>query len=308
MRSWSLAALLTLAQATCEGWCDVEKCEHLIGHRRECDTCATDVLCNPTVFDAPLSKKTKSAAKGIEKSFTRINYEDAFDKCPVLTVGQYKRLKLWETEVQTPTIIRGLVKHWDAMKKWERKDMFQERFSNHSFVKARVAFLNMDGKLSADESIELSNYLEISDKSHTIVMDDHRVSAAEDLLLTDLFKDCHVPSAFARMTAARVLSIGGSSGVQFQRHCAAWIGLVAGHKRWHLIPPSEEGVEEFWRPCDAEYKPILRERICDIFPGDVIYLPDNWWHATCNLKDWTIGMGTQCWVHEAPVIASKDEV
>ena len=28
-------------------------------------------------------------------------------------------------------------------------------------------------------------------------------------------------------------------------------------------------------------------------PGEVVIVPTAWWHATCNLKSWTIGIGAQ---------------
>ena len=32
---------------------------------------------------------------------------------------------------------------------------------------------------------------------------------------------------------------------------------------------------------------------CDVGPTEVIYVPDNWWHATCNLDRFTLGVGAR---------------
>ena len=35
-------------------------------------------------------------------------------------------------------------------------------------------------------------------------------------------------------------------------------------------------------------------------PGELIWVPDRWWHATCNLAPWTIGVGSQGWLPGVP--------
>ena len=35
---------------------------------------------------------------------------------------------------------------------------------------------------------------------------------------------------------------------------------------------------------------------CLLLPGEIIVVPDNWWHATCNLLPYTVAMGAQLWV------------
>ena len=34
---------------------------------------------------------------------------------------------------------------------------------------------------------------------------------------------------------------------------------------------------------------------CVIHPGELLYLPERWWHSTCNQEKWTIGVGGQGW-------------
>ena len=34
---------------------------------------------------------------------------------------------------------------------------------------------------------------------------------------------------------------------------------------------------------------------CLLLPGETIWVPENWWHATCNLDPYTIGVGGQLW-------------
>ena len=36
---------------------------------------------------------------------------------------------------------------------------------------------------------------------------------------------------------------------------------------------------------------IMQDPICSM--QQVVYFPEMWWHATCNLDDWTVGIGAQ---------------
>jgi hypothetical protein len=35
------------------------------------------------------------------------------------------------------------------------------------------------------------------------------------------------------------------------------------------------------------------------YPGEVVVVPDNWWHATCNMLPYTIAVGGQTWDRSA---------
>ena len=47
----------------------------------------------------------------------------------------------------------------------------------------------------------------------------------------------------------------------------------------------------------VDYKLAKRESVthCLLLPGETIVVPENWWHATCNLDPYTIGVGGQLW-------------
>ena len=70
---------------------------------------------------------------------------------------------------------------------------------------------------------------------------------------------------------------------------------MLGRKTWHLVPPRRlhgalaEAVGPFVYPVEAwqrvmSGKPLgSRPLRCVQSPGDVLYFPDEWWHATMNL-------------------------
>jgi hypothetical protein len=104
----------------------------------------------------------------------------------------------------------------------------------------------------------------------------------------------HYSASFLTMGAAE-------SGVQFHRHNEGWNLLLAGAKRWFLFPPDRMPTPHY----PASYIPI-RDWVDDHYPGlpqlgpsgatsglaecvqrrgELLYVPEGWYHATVNLAD-----------------------
>lgn len=100
-------------------------------------------------------------------------------------------------------------------------------------------------------------------------------------------------------------SIGvAGSGAPIHAHNASWNVLLFGRKRWYFVPPSinasEPGVLTKNLPgllgsvqptaqWVAEHAPSLRSKglLFEVtqFPGEVVFVPHDWHHATLNLLD-----------------------
>ncbi|XP_040047027.2 jmjC domain-containing protein 8 [Gasterosteus aculeatus] len=83
---------------------------------------------------------------------------------------------------------------------------------------------------------------------------------------------------------------GPGSGVPFHWHGPGFSEVVYGRKRWFLYPPDQEPhfhpnrttlswVTETYPHLPEGEAPLE----CTISPGEVLYFPDRWWHATLNL-------------------------
>lgn len=82
----------------------------------------------------------------------------------------------------------------------------------------------------------------------------------------------------------------------FHKHDEAHIQQVHGRKMWWLLPP-ETPTPPKDNPCtflnrnsripNGKLLMILQEE------GDTMFIPPNWWHATCALDDWTLAIGMQ---------------
>jgi Tfp pilus assembly protein PilF len=90
-------------------------------------------------------------------------------------------------------------------------------------------------------------------------------------------------------------------------HGDAWLALVHGLKLWFVYPPegppSNETYARLVLPPASRYfggeDPLLsglpeaeRPLVCVQHPGETVYLPALWWHATANLGD-AVGIGGQ---------------
>ena len=98
------------------------------------------------------------------------------------------------------------------------------------------------------------------------------------------------------------------SGINFHRHTNAFNGLVVGRKRWFLYPPDTAlskttevtgaliWFQKMYRPSWASPRPGVAGKDgleqCMQGEGDLIYVPQYWWHATVALGE-GIGLSGQ---------------
>ncbi|XP_029433043.1 jmjC domain-containing protein 8 [Rhinatrema bivittatum] len=83
---------------------------------------------------------------------------------------------------------------------------------------------------------------------------------------------------------------GSGTGVPFHWHGPGYSEVIFGRKRWFLYPPEKTPAFNPNRTTLSwltETYPLLPEEDrpleCTIRPGEVLYFPDHWWHATLNL-------------------------
>lgn len=92
---------------------------------------------------------------------------------------------------------------------------------------------------------------------------------------------------------------GRHSGVPFHTHGPVFADLMHGRKRWFLYPPSAatrfDPDRSQWQWLHEEY-PSLEEGEapleCTAGPGETLYIPAMWWHATLNLSPHTVFVST----------------
>lgn len=114
-----------------------------------------------------------------------------------------------------------------------------------------------------------------------------------------------------------VVSTGpGGSGVAFHKHGTAWLALQQGRKRWWLYPPQGPPKEAYDAValCPASQLPEVishlspKHRPIEILqqPGDVVFVPALWWHATYDDEP-TLGIGSQFSMAEVDILQCQEK-
>lgn len=99
------------------------------------------------------------------------------------------------------------------------------------------------------------------------------------------------PYVLPHTSGAYSFGIAGSgTGVPFHWHGPGYSEVIYGRKRWFLYPPDKEPhfhpnrttlswLTDIYPNLPEDEAPLE----CTIRPGELLYFPDRWWHATLNL-------------------------
>ena len=122
-------------------------------------------------------------------------------------------------------------------------------------------------------------------------------AAASSFLLASASSPWQPPPTMS----APALSFGvgpDGSGVPFHFHADGFSEVLHGAKHWLLYPHKpprfrENATSVSWLRHDLPaLKASEQPRECVIFPGDLLYFPNGWWHAIVNRGDPTVFMST----------------
>ncbi|XP_069762310.1 jmjC domain-containing protein 8 isoform X3 [Narcine bancroftii] len=83
---------------------------------------------------------------------------------------------------------------------------------------------------------------------------------------------------------------GAGTGVPFHWHGPGYSEIIYGRKHWLLYPPDKtpefhpnrttlSWILDTYPYLSEEDKPLE----CTIHPGEILYFPNHWWHATLNI-------------------------
>eukprot|EP00388_Colpodella_angusta_P017406 GDKJ01043014.1.p1 GENE.GDKJ01043014.1~~GDKJ01043014.1.p1 ORF type:complete len:290 (-),score=30.52 GDKJ01043014.1:23-892(-) len=111
----------------------------------------------------------------------------------------------------------------------------------------------------------------------------------------ELLNKYHRPDWYHGQTGALSFGIGGSgSGVPFHIHGPVFAEVFHGLKRWFFSPPGKrpefdgEELSLFWFErlvSSGKLIPPKDVTVCTAKPGDMVFIPDQWWHATLNIGE-----------------------
>merc|ERR1712046_127462 len=127
------------------------------------------------------------------------------------------------------------------------------------------------------------------------------LTKGERELLQAVHKQFPTPPVLSGVAGLENLAFGKgtSGGVGHLQHNCAWLGLVSGAKLWYLgAPHLSEPTNPSCTKHELDGVIAANEGVIRMLqlPGEIIWFPDGWWHATCNFGDYTVGMGGQSWM------------
>lgn len=145
-----------------------------------------------------------------------------------------------------------------------------------------------------------------------------------------LSADYGVPAGIPGLARSVFAMDGLATGHGMHKHGEAWLAQVSGRKVWWLAPPAQ---------ADANHIPGIRQPFphkemseaeggwpcawllnntlaisagnvhrCVQRPGDVMLVPDGWWHMTCSLDEFNVAVGGQALPGDAPQMSDRSDV
>jgi len=224
--------------------------------------------------------------------FIRLLIARAACNVPRLSVQQATVRFEREFRHQQPVIVKDVWDDWPS-RGWNLAD-WKHAFGNLTLPLMSNSLASALGGRAPTEmaaSADVFQMLESAQLDDKIVFSTTRRTA--DLSLKRLLGQgvIRVPDIFAGVSLHSVISIGrGSAGLQYHNHEEAWLCVLYGSKRWLLRPPRMPPAEEHHGRTLLGKRSVSAHELanqvgtldCTQQPGEAIYVPDRWYHATYN--------------------------
>ena len=189
-----------------------------------------------------------------------------------------------------PFIVDGLTSNWTALEGWKRDAILKEHgdypFHLHNtYNKSLSELLVVNHKYWMGHAVY---------PSHACYSDPWRPYSP--FLFDQLSSSYHVPPYFQPMSTFQMgIGSGYGVGVPPENHPSSWFAAVVGRKRWLLHPddrvePEQMMLNRWDGRCEPTGK-IETSLECLQEPGEVIWVPNYWWHETCGLDPFSAGIG-----------------
>ncbi|CAE8642309.1 unnamed protein product [Polarella glacialis] len=185
-----------------------------------------------------------------------------------------------------PLRLRGLIDAWPA-RSWDREQFLDRLGSLPLRIRPSASLHEYGFPGPAELRAPLRSYFENASKQATGVVFENDFHAVHTAL-----QDAYwVPKLLAGVHGAPIFSAARQhTGVGFHHHHESWLAQLKGRKVWLLVPPGAPrpaAVPPWWNLL----QPPEGLLVCVLEPGEVMFLPEKWWHATWNLDECTLALG-----------------
>eukprot|EP00929_Paragymnodinium_shiwhaense_P001240 TRINITY_DN101467_c0_g1_i1.p1 TRINITY_DN101467_c0_g1~~TRINITY_DN101467_c0_g1_i1.p1 ORF type:complete len:645 (-),score=107.89 TRINITY_DN101467_c0_g1_i1:21-1955(-) len=190
---------------------------------------------------------------------------------------------------KAPLIIEGVTERWRA-RTWTAGTFLQEYGDLEVAVRGQL--LSGGDELSQGQ-VTVRDYLTSDEHNATIQIGFNEFDTYRQLR----HAISPMPGALRNVMEEPVVSVGRrATGSSFHKHAETWLVQLFGRKGWLLAPPSAKDLPLTELPCSvwgrlggaAKESTIMP---CEVAPGTAVFLPSQWYHATCNLEESSLGIG-----------------
>lgn len=186
-------------------------------------------------------------------------------------------------DLTQPLVLRKCAEQW--RKTWSR-DSFIDRFGHQDFKLRSCLDLHECSFTGPWRFAPLREYFDRDDGDASIIFEN---SFLPPPLHQALWSGGQWPEVLSHIHAEPVLNLGRRhSFIAFHGGSSAiWMAQLVGRSAWFLAPPGRRPeTREPW-----SYVPETEVPSVIVEPGDVIYVPENWWRSFWNLEDFNLGLG-----------------
>lgn len=200
---------------------------------------------------------------------------------------------LSDLDLTNPIKLQGLTEDWPVCKTGIRD--FINKCPDVKFRLRQSSSLHEYGFAGPSKGqVSLAEYFQETFVDTTAVIFENDFLSTVPIL----GREYSVPKILRRVHGMPIFSAGRrDTGVGMHRHNESWLAQLLGRKAWFLLPadcprPPYQPPWKYWRERPEGLVVSIVE------PGEVLFIPRGWWHATWNLDDEILAVG---WEADADV-------
>lgn len=273
-----------------------------------------EVIAPLVVLNILNDEATISDATTTTTSVKTFSVQQTTDTIPIqqLSIDQMMKQK---NDISSPLLLTGWETHSsqnqhkiESFKKQMEKDYFLEEFGNYTqYVKDQFVQPLKDKqnhKCIAPTS-SIFHLMEVSATDENLLFFTNDLESPHFFTALREKYDIPEPLDYKQISKAES-SFNFFSGMKkgsyhgFHFHDESHIYQIHGRKMWWFAPPSADRPTKA-NPChfltggNDDKANILPQNVISVLqrPGDTIFVPKGWYHATCAIDDWTVAVGMQ---------------
>ena len=211
-----------------------------------------------------------------------------------------------------PLLILGATDDWPAHERWSLHRLLEDH--HESVFSAGLSGARTVGEVIREQGLYHTGQMNLPHECYSdgVDSDGEPMKGHEGWSLPRFFERRYSPFVHQvasdyvlheylqpiRLLQMSISNGGRGTGVAPEDHPSAWFAAIKGRKRWAFHPPNRNEVPDYLglfrdRVNDscAIVEPFTSTVVCDQPVGSIMWVPAGWYHETCSLDDFMVGMG-----------------